>query len=1445
MMRTNYLLILFILVVILAFSGCSPQSDTTDGDLVDGDQPATDGDIPDRDTADGDEIDGDATDGDNPVDGDTTDGDQESNESDGDLADGDKEPDVPDGDLDPEGEDEDELEKADGDLPVDGDAADGDPIDGDGADGDYPDGDLVDGDTPGDGDEEEENPGDGDIDPEYEEWAETGFFFLSLENGSILNASLDTGAAVGFQGDIAMATDRVVSARPMLLCRFNSLRDRSARETLCTHPEYDAVAEGIIDGNVGAFADVELSEGQHVLSAELVLPGDRRVATAPITVTIDTLKPEISPVDGWLLHNDDGGGGDPRSAGDGILNLAEAPTREAEITVTFVGLGGDRPVRIYTSGDQLVSEGVTAGDIYSFVASLAEGGHELRAETADIHNNPLQPGAPTLGLSVDSVPPTLSWIVPYDGAALLADQDLDTDPENDLQILVRLASDAPLGQPVVLSADGTDLPGSPLAVGQAGLVEGELTIVQGDAVSLEAGVTDEAFNVTTRGIAVLVDVQAPTIAIASLADPADTDPDSVGIQLTLEVMTTYAETGRQIRIESDLSMTVVGTGQINGGAQPPDIVSTLVYITIPGGTHNLTASVEDINGNGAVSEPLTLVLAHQGCGLVFTDPVGDSVAIDASGYSGDGSIDPKTVTVSLALQDPECDGQEVVVRIGCGLDDEDGDCNRIVSGAVSGTAVSIDVDFYDGEETTIHARIVHPTNGVVDYTDQKTVVVDLVAPEVSLVSPSAQMELDQQLAAQGGEWSLDGSEIVGFVVFDVAGAAGGSYSIRYQHFDEGASLADGTGPIDERTIDGDGQLNHQGVRFISVDEEAHSSVCPGYPQAHPGVCLEVRVQDRVGNTSSAAVPINVDVLSPSQPVFDTVNPDPMVPRSGRTEIGWTACTDDTAGGGAVVRYEIRITEDPAPEGWLDLPAQDIETWEDQILLAELAASPEPDYVIEALGFDALWHVGIRAIDEVGNRSQGSELNPPVNTMLSRQLIGDASGCRSDNDGLHHLGDVNGDGRDDILLACEAAVTLFLGEADPSAFDISGNPLSLSSPHGLTTFGNTSASLGDINGDEIPDFMVGDILYFSPAGNGAMYIYFGVDPAEFADRSAMLVELTTPDLNILGPPGATIVSDWRYGRSGSGNIYDLGETPGAIDDYLMITWDYVTDRTTVLILLGRSDADWLAATEPYGDLAGDWLLLSTDPAANCMIDVLTIDGVDPPGRNRNLSTSQLGFNTGIGLLDDDGWADLVLSTAHEGGAPVVPSNQFVYYGGALIACPDTGWTLSDFDELILNGGESASLYAPRIALPHPVDPPAQAGEYAVGLWRDDALELYAWSNDTSSTGLYDIIDYPSGGLAGLPGPSAIRFGSSLAYAGNLDQDVNDRTDLVIGSIAATGYSQGYLMAVLWENDEWSLVPLDVTGGEQLGHLVQGGMDFNGDGLADIAVVESEGDVTLLY
>jgi len=296
--------------------------------------------------------------------------------------------------------------------------------------------------------------------------------------------------------------------------------------------------------------------------------------------------------------------------------------------------------------------------------------------------------------------------------------------------------------------------------------------------------------------------------------------------------------------------------------------------------------------------------------------------------------------------------------------------------------------------------------------------------------------------------------------------------------------------------------------------------------------------------------------------------------------------------------------------------------------------PVPDVATEQAQV-RLTHDGESASWLTSRRSKGFfRIVPPTSPVSDREEIR-LTGVTSDDEfgiGVNVLGDVNGDGFDDIIVGATRAggsaqgraYVYFLGPNHDTVPD-----LTLSNGIGGSFFGRSAGPAGDFNGDGFIDILVGAE---GAGGTGAAYVFYGGPGID-----------ATPDLTFLG----AAASD-GFGRSASA----AGDVNGdGFDD----------------IIIGANGNDTAAnsagaAYVYYGGTAPD-----TTPD-------LTLLG-EAVNNYFGIAVS------GAGDFDGDGFGDLLVGAYGNTAGGSLAGRAYVYRGGpAADGAPDWVLTGNTFDYL---------------------------------------------------------------------------------------------------------------------------------------------------------------------
>jgi hypothetical protein len=375
-----------------------------------------------------------------------------------------------------------------------------------------------------------------------------------------------------------------------------------------------------------------------------------------------------------------------------------------------------------------------------------------------------------------------------------------------------------------------------------------------------------------------------------------------------------------------------------------------------------------------------------------------------------------------------------------------------------------------------------------------------------------------------------------------------------------------------------------------------------------------------------------------------------------------------------------------------------------------------------------------------------------------------------------LGDINGDGADDMMYgATNLGVQIFFGG---KPFDSA--PLAINDAHpfdtvadvtisGLATgaFGAVMASVGDINGDSIPDFAV-TARAFNPsapattlANTGRVFLFFG----RSTDNWPSTINVTT------GGCGADVclfgsVAGAFFGWDVTGTNFD----GSGASDVVISARQNNSGRGAVYVLLGGSQFNVPAGT------------IINVPSGNPNGFVIT-----PPASRSDFGVAVAAVGNG-----SDGRGDLAIGASGRiGNTPTDPSALF-YKAGEAYPPATTGLVApSATIPLEIAVGSSGDYAVPVRAIG---DFDADGfGDLALGRNFSaggalGAAELYLRNESTANTfsaGPGSMFPFPATGVLDNDFATFIATGlhPSLGAIGDLDNDGG--TELAIGSLTSDG------------------------------------------------------------
>jgi len=623
--------------------------------------------------------------------------------------------------------------------------------------------------------------------------------------------------------------------------------------------------------------------------------------------------------------------------------------------------------------------------------------------------------------------------------------------------------------------------------------------------------------------------------------------------------------------------------------------------------------------------------------------------------------------------------------------------------------------------------------------------------------------------------------------------------------------------------------------------------------------------DLAYNIGVATFVVEVDITAPAAVTIDTV--DPFNPRRPAVVLEWIAPGDDGTEGGPAAFYYIRYSKAPITSANF---AQACELTP----LAETAAIPAPAapglqqsfeitgpdsrspgdpcrFIVGTQPSDTLYFA-VRAFDDVGNPSLLTTENVKSTNGLrfrfSQMNKGSFVGVSLESSPIIG-GDIDGDGRDDLLIGAFShdGFCLIRGRENPGAsIDLSQDTMTQclfdtwDSNAGLQL-----ASAGDVNGDGLDDVLSVSFRDEDDTERTRIRIYLG-------QASGTLN--TEPDISVIH--GTTAFSLGKVIVASGGNINgDMNEdTP--VDDVVI----GLPESNLVYVIPGS--IQW--GTVPLEiDLA--------NPADQITHSVLTLSLADDTVvTNFGMAVGGIGNVLPDGLAGDPQYDELMVSQkdgppaafiipgrAWTGALDITISTTLDGSGGedtvAVCLIPEPAEVDSDsFCSQISPAGDLDGDGLPEVGCTHIT--PSFYGRRALYLFSGDAIEA---SRGTT----LQIGAVQDNGNTWIGDDGTVITGSywNLGFPGNLDDSAvepNASGDMIYG------YYNGYVSfgsvfvrlngGATWPTGTFAELDLEITDPFNPGNANFGGYylaplgDFTGDGLPDLVIgTVGSGYLVLIY
>lgn len=738
-------------------------------------------------------------------------------------------------------------------------------------------------------------------------------------------------------------------------------------------------------------------------------------------------------------------------AGAGFLNqshdVSDEPGFQGDFEVTTDFDGRNQPVRLIIDGNETDALSMTAdGTVATFGnVALSEGVHRLQAECRDAAGNTSR-SAPVEWM-VDVTPCPVSIESPVDLAGFIDEDDLDpSTPGIDIDVSGTCGADCTELR-VGLCGALAGLPYEPAAASFSERVE----LGTAAAQQICAQARDAAGNVSSAAVAVRVVTAAPQLEIASPATgtgfnvagndgrTADLVAGTEACDARFEVYCTAL--GTDVEILREGSSTVLASATCVADATVPSPYAGIaVFDQVPlpsvdsGAAYNVIArqTADRLTGT---SSPISVFADCAAPQLVVVVPTCGSL-LTASLDQDDSTPEIEHRTNVLFGNGRPGDEVTLTIRAAGG-----GAVTYMESRAFATSPVSFgNASYGAGGELDVIATATDAAGNVGQAPSCTITVEDL--PSVTITSPAMGAVLsgadDCDAATPGMQVRVRGT---------TDAAPGSAISVEVGSETTAGTVGAG-GTIDVCASAADGR----------------------------NVTIRTSVTDARG-TGTASLTVVVDTQPPTASIDDlTVAIEDR--RGGTVRFSWTAVAD--AGGLTLTRYEGRCADAP-----ITTEAEWNAATGSTLMTVPGTAGTTQSETLGGLRTGETRHCALRAADPTGALTP---LGPSVEVslpFLTQEVA--APGTAGMGASIVPVGDVNGDGIDDVLAAGADAVYLYFGSASGTLDSSPSVTIHGGSGWGFAAFGGL-AGIGDFNGDGLADFAVGSWLF---AGlKGAAFVFYG-------------------------------------------------------------------------------------------------------------------------------------------------------------------------------------------------------------------------------------------------------------------------------------------------------------------------------------------------------------------